>query len=172
MLLFSVERCLWIDPTNHGCKTPLPFAPPLWKLQMQEVSRLTFPLYQNRNKESNGKMKKEKNWFYLFRSTLRKLRHSSFSLLLASHLSLSAKLGSYFHGISEDCSRPGITWSKGQSRDIARILRPWEHETNSQVGQNIRGATISSQQQNWWKIRLLTMLPLKASKIALFLIVW
>ena len=22
------------------------------------------------------------------------------------------KLGSYFHGISEDCSRPGITWLK------------------------------------------------------------
>ena len=59
------------------------------------------------------------------------------------------KLGSYFHGISEDCSRPGIRWLKGQSRDIARIFRPWEHETNSQVGQNIRGATISS----WWKIR-------------------
>ena len=158
-----VERCLWIDPTNHGCKTPLPFAPPLWKLQMQEVSRLTFPLYQNRKKESNG--------FHLFGSTLRKLRHSTFSLSLASHLSLSVKLGSYFHGISEDCSRPGITWSKGQSRDIARILRPWEHETNSQVGQNIRGATISSQQQNWWKIRLSAISSLKALKRALFLIV-
>ena len=165
MLLFSVERCLWIDPTNHGCKTPLP---PLLLYESFKCNKyqadFPFKKNQNRDKESNG--------LHLFESTLRKLRHSSFSVLLTSHLSLSAKLGSYFHGISEDCSRPGITWSKGQSRDIARILRPWEHETNSQVGQNIRGATISSQHQNWWKIRLLTMLPLKASKIALFLIVW
>ena len=46
MLLFSVSRCLWIDLTNHGCKTPLPT---LCEWKLQEVSRLTFPLwYQNK----------------------------------------------------------------------------------------------------------------------------
>ena len=147
MLLFPVERCLWIDPTHHGCKTPLPFAPPLWKLQMQEVSRLTFPLCQNRNKESNGFLTEIES------TSLDQLLQSRdetlvLNLIVSFSFVAECQIGSYFHGISEDCSRPGITWSKGQSRDIARILRPWEHETNSQVGQNIKGATISSRQQN------------------------
>ena len=32
----------------------------------------------------------------------------------------------------------GRYMAKGQSRDIARILRPWEHETNSQMVAKLR----------------------------------